>query len=89
MITQSTLVNLIGPKLAPMLDESTLRHCMRDATDCDIILTPEEVAVARALILRVAGSALLNGDRGALVDAGVLYNMLCSDNGLLIGMVKR
>lgn len=89
LITQGTLVNLIGKELAPLLEENTLRDCMRDATDCSVALTPEEVAVARALILRALGSALLNGERGALVDAGTIYRMLCSANGLLIGTVKR
>ena len=52
-------------------------------------MRPIDVAAARALLFRVSGSALLNGDKKALGDHAVLYRMVCEANALLIGKVRQ
>jgi hypothetical protein len=79
------LGRMIGADLADMIDPGTLSLCLEDATTSDIGVTAKELAVARALLFRVAGSALLDGDKKAIKDASTLYRMVCAANGLLIG----
>jgi hypothetical protein len=79
------LGRMIGADLAEVIDPGTLASCMDEAFNSDMGVTAKELAVARALLFAVSGSALMNGERRAIKDAGALYRMVCAANGLLIG----
>lgn len=81
--------SLVGAELAELIDPGTLAQCAQEAHSGDLRLTAEELAVARALLFRVSGSALLDGDKQAIKDAGVIYRMVCTANNLLIGRVSK
>jgi len=76
---------MIGADLADMIHPGTLAACLDDALNSDIGVTAKELAVARALLFRVSGSALLDGDKRAIKDAATLCRIVCAANGLLIG----
>lgn len=87
-MNREDVVKMVGEELASRIDPETLRTCLSDTTSSEIRLTAEEVAVARALLYRVSGSALLNGDKKATVDAPILFRMVAAANGLLIGNIN-
>jgi len=79
------LGRMIGADLADMIHPGTLAACMDEALNSDIGVTAKELAVARALLFRVSGSALMDGDKAAINDAGTLCRMVIAANNLLIG----
>lgn len=87
-LTGDGLSRMIGQDLAGLVDPGTLRSCLDEALNGDMGVTPSELAVARALLHRVAGAALLNGNKSAVGDAAVLYRMVAAANSLLMGRVR-
>lgn len=87
-ISSKELVRMIGADLAAMINPGTLIGCLRDTMNSDPV-TAKELAIARALLYRVAGSALLNGEAYALKDAALLYRMLIAANTLLSGSTRE
>lgn len=84
-VTADELVTLVGEDIAPMIDAGTLAHTLGDTQSTVCEVTARDIAVARALLFCVSGSALLNGDKKAIIDASTLYRMACIANNLLIG----
>lgn len=84
-MTADDLISLVGEDFASMIEPGVLAHAMADTQLTDINVTARDVAVARALLSLVSGSALLNGDKKAILDAGTLYRLICTANSLLIG----
>lgn len=88
--TRADLCRVISAELVDMLDEGTVAACIADADNMqECTVRPIDVALARALLYRVSGSALLDGDRKAIKDAPTLYRMVCEANALLIGRVPK
>lgn len=87
VLSSEGLGRIVGAHLAEMLDLKQLNDYLRDTRQDDCELLAVEVAVARALLSTVSGSALLNGDKRALRDAGTLYRMVTTANNLLIGRI--
>jgi hypothetical protein len=88
--TRADLCRVISAELVDMLDEGTVAACLEDAASMqECTVRPIDVALARALLYRVSGSALLYGDKKAITDARTLYRMVCEANALLIGRVPR
>lgn len=88
VLSSDRLDRMIGHDLAALLDPGTLQACLDEAMHSDIGVTAGELAVARALLHRISGSALLNGDKQAVGDAAVLYRMVAAANSLLIGRIS-
>lgn len=88
--TREELCRVMSAELVGMLDEGTVAACIEDAaTMQECTVRPIDVALARALLYRISGSALLAGDKKALKDAPTLYRMACEANALLIGRVPK
>lgn len=85
VLSSEELGRMIGADFADMLHPGTLAACLDDALNSDMGVTAKEIAVARALLFLVSGSALMDGDKKAIKDAGTLYRMVCAANNLLIG----
>jgi hypothetical protein len=85
VLSSEWLGRMIGADLAEVIDPGTLAACMDEAFNSDMGVTAKELAVARALLFAVSGSALMNGEKKSLKDAGTLYRMVCAANSLLIG----
>ena len=85
VLSSDRLGRMIGADLAGMIHPGTLAACLDDAMNSDIGVTAKEIAVARALLYVVSGSALMAGDKKAINDSGTLYRMVCAANNLLIG----
>lgn len=86
--TLDELVALVGEDIAAAIDAGTLSHTIGDTQSTDCEVTAREVAVARALLFLVSGSALLDGEKKAIRDAGTLYRMVSTANNLLIGRLS-
>lgn len=88
--TRADLCRVMEPDMLDMLDDATVAACIEDAASMqECTLRPIDVALARALLYRVSGSALLDGDKKAIKDAPTLYRMVCEANALLIGRVPK
>lgn len=83
--TREEIISMVGEDLAHHVDLKLLKNCVADAHDKDIDVTADNLAVARTLLYVVSGSALLDGDKKALKDAGTLCRIVCAANSLLIG----